>query len=298
MRKMLIPSLVLAVLVLISCGGQPGTGGGGGNGGGEADPAKMASVLSSASTQLFQLEKPLLQAGIPVPLFGMPLSRTIAPLTVTDWNCSHVSVTGNTSDADGDGIPLNATYNGSCSWSYSDAEGSISGSWQYHDVNVQDPNDRDPQAGVKVKGRIDWSLTTSDGSVSINWTIVQHDMVKQGNNTYKFNFKGNWTMSGSGAMGAYNFDYNLGGTWTPDSASSLWKSGTMAATGRFSGNGPSCPGWSASVNINNLHYSSCGVDSGSASYTVHGCQGGSTCTATVTWTGCDNPSVSGGCVGR
>ena len=288
---------VLALFVLGSCGQTPPAGGGNGGGGTTpvVEPQDVAEVLGAAETQLYRLEAPLAQAGVPVPvlLFG-PFSGGIAPLDTATWNCDPVTVTGNASDPDRDGIPVDATYNGRCTWSYSGDQGSVEGYWEYRNVNVQDPNSNDPQAGVKVKGEVEWGITVSgEGSVTFTWTITQHDLVKQGEK-YNFAYVGEWNISASD--GQYSFNYDLSGTWTPDDPNEPWGNGTLSASGSFNGNGPDCTnGWRATVNVSNVHYADCGIDSGSATYHVTDCDG-TTCTATVEWSGCDLVNVGGSCI--
>lgn len=188
-----------------------------------------------------------------MPLVPLSLSEGVAPLDTASWSCSGFSETGDLTDADGDGIPVNATLNGTCDWSYSGSEGSVSGSWTFKNLNVQDPDDHDPEAGIKAKGEVDWSYTAGNETDTFRWEINQHDFIKQGDR-YSFIYNGSLTIKTS--AGTYTEDYNLSGTWTPKNPQNPWGDGTLeGASGSFSGSGPNCAnGWSLQVQLTNIHY--------------------------------------------
>jgi len=285
MKRVWLGFGVLLVLLLAACGGQAPAGNGGNGDDGSSgvpvvEPQDVAEVLSAANSQLYRLEQPL-SALVPVPTLGLaPFAVGIAPLDTADWDCSPVTVTGDASDPDNDGIPVNATYNGKCTWSYSGSGGSFAGYWEYENVNVQDPDSDDPQAGVKVKGKVEWGITSTASSVASTWTITQHDLVKQGDD-YKFDYVGNWVVTADGDT--YSFNYDLSGTWTPDDMDDPWGDGTVNAEGRFGGSSSSCAtGWSFSVNLSGVHLTADKIDAGTANYSGTDCDGDTT-TVSVTW---------------
>ncbi len=295
MKLVVIALLGLWVLLFAGCnqGAPPPGGGGGGGGGGNATAQDVGKVLTAANAQLYWIESPLDSAGVPVPILGIaPFSAGLAPQDVAGWNCTGVTVTDDARDADGDGIPVNATYNGRCTWSYSGSGGSVSGYWEYKNVNVQDPDDHDSKAGVMVHGAIEWGVSSSNRSYTSTWTITQHDLVRSGN-TYNFTYKGNWTLTVSSSS-TFTFNYQLSGTWTPEDPNHPWYAGTMNATGSFSGTGPGCNGWSLGVKLSGVHDNGTTIDGGTAEFSGKGCDG-SNCTVTVTWHSSGSPTVTGHC---
>lgn len=289
----MILGATLAAL-LVACGGQA-PGGNGSGSGNVAAPNDVADVLAAANSQLINIEGPLTEAGIPVPTLPyVPFSGDVAAADTASWNCTNVIVTGNATDADRDSVPVNATYNGRCTWSYSVSGGGVSGYWEYQNVNIQDPNDRDPSAGVRVKGTVVWGFETADGSVGFTWKIVSHELVKSASG-HNFNYEGSWTIAVDSAT--YTVNYNMSGTWSPDDPDDPWGNGTMTAEGNFSGSGPDCANeWKVDFSLNVLHFADCGIDSGQASYTVTDCDGAS-CTFNARWAGCGNVSYDGSCIG-
>ncbi len=264
--------LLVALFMLVACGGQS-------NNPKQVDPQQAAEPLAIASEQLYRISQPLSMAGVPAPIMIMPFSTGVAPLDTAEWDCSQVSYSGDLTDNDEDGIPVNATYNGRCTWSYSGGEGSMSGYWEFKNLRIQDPNDGDADAGVKASGGVAWGLESDGSSMSIVWTLDKHELIKQGA-SYTFAFKGNWKVTVGSDV--YNFNYDLSGDWTPDDATDPWGDGTMNATGQLSGSGPSCAGWSASFELSGVHFSGNKVVSGTGSYSVTDCDG-SSASVTITW---------------
>ncbi|WP_456446701.1 hypothetical protein [Oceanithermus sp.] len=273
-QRWIFTGAVLA-LVLAACGTQKA------DGGSQAvDPRDVAATLSVANEQLYKISEPLQLAGMPVPLLIVPFSTGAVPLDVASWDCGSVTVAGTLTDADGDGIPVSATYNGRCTWSYSGTEGSFSGYWEYRNLKVEDPNDADSEAGIKVKGVVEWGYSGGGQSLTWIWTLTQHDFVKQGSG-YAFTYTGNWQIVVNGSDN-YTFDYNLSGTWVPDDANSPWGDGTLNASGSFSGSGTGCTGWSLQATLTDVHYSAGRIDGGSASFSGNDCDG-TTTSFTVSW---------------
>ena len=287
MKLVVIALLGLWVLLFAGCnqGAPPPGGGGGGGGGGNATAQDVGKVLTAANAQLYRVESPLSLAGLPVPVLGLtPFSVGLIPQDAASWSCTGVTVTGNARDPDGDGIPVDATYNGKCTWSDNGSNGSVTGYWEFNDLNIQDPDSGDPVAGVKVHGTIEWGLTSSDGSVTSTWEIDRHDFVKNGR-TYDFDYQGTWTVTIEN-VGTYTTDYNLKGTWTPDDPEHPWYVGTINVEkgyGTFKGSGPTCTkGWSLDVTLTNVHDNGTKIDGGTATFSGTDCEGNSA-SFSVTW---------------
>ena len=292
MKKWLIFVGLALLTALVACGGQPS--GGNGGGGGSLDPRDVAAALGSAGEQTNRLAQSLSGAGVPVPVVAMPFSSGVAPLDTSTWNCDAVTASGDLTDADGDNIPVSATLNGRCTWSYNGGEESFHGYWEYDNLKVEDPSDTDPAAGIKASGKITWGFTSESGSLTMTWTIEKHDFVKQGSG-FNFAYKGTWEANTDEESFSFNYDYS--GTLTPDDMEDPWGNGTMSATGSFGvGPGNGCTnGWSVEFTLTNVHFATCGVDSGSADFTFNDCEGGS-CTITIAWHGCSDATYGGTCM--
>ncbi len=296
MRFRLIGLLVLAGL-LAACGGSGGAGGGGNGGGGTppaptVDPEKTAQVLGNAYTELQALTQPLSPVGLPVPMIPI-LQAGVAPLSSWSWNCQQTTISGNTTDADGDGIPVDATYSGGCSFTFQpDSGGSVSGSWRFKDLRIVDPDDRDPEAGYRISGEIDWSLTVSGTTHRITWHLRHHDFEKSTPGTWTFRYQGRVDSSENVWM-----EYNLSGTWEPDDPQQVEGAGwlTVNSGSRIWGGGPDCSqGWSVTVSAR-VHQSAAGcIDNGSMELNGKDCDG-KTCQIRITWQGCNHPSYQGQC---
>ncbi len=261
--------------LLAGCGQQTAP-----NAGGEAMAQEVATTLQAADAQLYRIAEPLGIAGVPVPTAPFLFASGVAPLDTATWNCDSVTATGNLSDADDDGIPVNATFNGKCTWSYSGSEGSVSGSWEFQNLNVQDPNDADPTAGVKASGKVIWTLSAGGSTITWTWNLTRHDFVKQSGG-YEFAYEGSWSVTTND--GSYTFEYNLTGAWTPDDPGDPWGDGVLTAEGQFDASGPSCAdGWHLSVTLTNLHYQGDKIVSGNASFSGTDCDG-NTGSVTIAW---------------
>jgi len=280
MRKYRLLFGLLLFALLAGCGQQTGpSGNDGGNNHGIA-AQRVATALQAAEVQLYEVVSPLNRAGLPVPPALLPLSVGVAPLDTASWDCTPVTVFGNLADADDDGIPVNATFNGRCTWSYSGPGGAVSGWWEYKDLDVQDPNDHDPTAGIKASGEVDWSYTVQSETVTGTWELTQHDLTKQ-NDHYNFVYKGTWTLTTKD--GKYTLHYDIHGTWTPDDPDNPWGDGVLSAEGSFSGRGPGCAnGWNLQVNLTGLHHKGDKIVDGTASFSGTDCDGHSG-SVSITW---------------
>ena len=268
MRRFLLLFGFLLFALLTGCGQQSAP-----NVGGEASAKQVVITLQAADAQLYRIAEPLALAGVPVPTMPFLFASGVAPLDTATWNCDNVTTTGNLSDADDDGIPVNATFNGKCTWSYSGSEGSVSGSWEFQNLNVQDPDDADPTSGVKVSGKVIWSFSAGGSTITWTWNLTRHDFVKQ-SGSYGFTYEGSWSVATND--GSYTFEYDLTGTWTPNDPSDPWGDGVLNAEGQFNASGPNCAsGWHLNVTLSNLDFRGDKIVSGNASFSGTNCDGDS-----------------------
>jgi len=273
MKRYLWLGVVLAAMIT-ACGGgnPPGGGSGGGGGGGEnyVNPNKTTATLSAVNKQLYAIAQPLALAGIPVPILVAPLPASVTPLNDFGWDCGSVVITGNRSDADNDGIPVSATYNGRCSWNYSGPEGSSSGYWEYKDLRIQDPDDHDPHAGASATGQVIFGYSGNGETLTWTWNLQNHEIAKQGG-AFRFTYEGSWSVSATG--GTYSLSYDLSGSWNPDNSTDPWGNGTLNANGSFNGSGSSCSNWQLNVTITDAHFNEGRIDGGRANFSGHDCDG-------------------------
>jgi len=277
MRKRLGLALVLAG-VLAACGGGGGSGdsGGGGGGGGlpQVDPAETLSVMEQSFALFYRAAYPTALVGVPVPL--------IPPYALLPygWDCAGVTVTGNPTDFDGDGVPVNATYNGGCSVTGTGNGVTVTLSWNFKDVTVQDPDDRDPGAGVKANGEVQWVLTVNDKSYTLTWTITKYEFLHE-NTRFTFDYEGRWVLSADGETGTVNYAFD--GSWTPDDSDDPFAAGTLNGNVHYDVTDPDCArGWQVDGTLTGVHSTEEKIDGGTAEITLTDCDGEQE-SMTVTW---------------
>ena len=281
MRKLWL-WLVVLVFALAACSQQTG----GNQNANTADPGKVAEALRATYDRVFTK----LAAQIPLPgivnLAPLSTSNGIAPLDTLTWNCTGVSATGNLTDTDNDGIPANATFNGSCSWSYTGSGGAATLEWEFRDVNIEDADDTDPIAGFRAKGEVAWEWTVNGESGIITWNFTRHDWVRVLNsNQWDLDYEGNITCESGGESGT--LDYDLSGTWTADDINDPWGSGNLDLSGGFTWTKGTC---TSTLTITaDVHYNDDGaIDSGQLDFTGTDCDGDSV-SCRVTWSGPNVP---------
>jgi len=116
--------------------------------------------------------------------------------------------------------------------------------------------------------------------MTLTWTLNRHEFVKEGA-SFRFAYEGRWDAELS--AGSITTNYAFSGTWVPDDAANPWGDGTLNGNGNYSGAGPSCPSWSVSTSVTNVHYTGGKIDAGSASFSGTDCDG-ETSSGTVNWT--------------
>jgi len=280
--------LVVLVFALAACGQQTG----GNENANTADPGEVVEALRATYDQMFsELAADIPHLGIVNPTL-LSTSNGVAPLDTLTWDCTGVSATGNLTDADNDGIPANATYNGSCSWSYTSPEVTASFEWKLRDVNIEDADETDPIAGFRAKGEVVWEWTINSESGSITWNFDPHDWVRDGDH-WNLDYEGEITWQSGGESGT--LDYDLSGTWTPDDSNDPWGSGNLELSGDFTWTEGTCTS-TLEITYAEVHYNDDGaIDSGRLDFTVtEVCDDGSgdSVSCTLTWSGPGEPTVS------
>ncbi|WP_457621374.1 hypothetical protein [Persephonella sp.] len=275
--------------ILASCGG----------GGDDTTPVNQATteeVLSSSGVEigdtLYSNISGVLTnsglAGVPV-LPSMPAGFSTTSATITKQqvtNCSG-SASGDLTDIDDDGIPVNGTYTFECTYG-------TDITWQGK-ISAKDDNDNDKLSGFDLCtgvfntscSREPTTMTSSLGTVE-KITDINIDKV---DSTYVFTpFYHKWTFTPSDptASTIYGILESTDLSYTPDADgdNDPWDSGTWNGTITATGS-DGTDTVSISITTNNLHISeSCdGADSGSITYSGT-CDTGGTFTLTATFTGC------------
>ncbi|ACO04789.1 MAG TPA: hypothetical protein DEP48_05270 [Persephonella sp.] len=279
-------------IALISCGG----GGGGGETTQTTNQATTEDVLSSSGVEIGDVLYNSLASSVSNPNLGVPIvlpsmpqgfgpvSATISAQQVT--NCTG-SASGDLTDIDDDGIPVNGTYTFECKYgTYVTWKGKIS---------AKDDNDNDRLSGYDICtgvfsngcSREPTTMTSSLGTVE-KITDVNIDKV---DSTYVFTpFYHKWTFKPSDptASTIYGILESTDLSYTPDADgdNDPWDSGTWNGTITATGSDGTS---TASINITatDLHISdTCdGADGGSITYSGT-CDTGGTFRLTVTLTGC------------
>ena len=278
--------LVLLVGLLAACGGGGGSqnsGGGGGGGGTPAptvEPERTLGALEVNLAHFYRVTYAMHYAGFLVPVLPVPiLSAGAVPLDSYRWSCSEVRVTGDATDADDDGIPKNGVYNGSCQFTASSDTGGFQVSWRFQDLTVQDPDDRDPTAGLKASGTVEWAIDTGDRAYRATWNLNRFEFVRAGE-VWNFVQEVDWSLyDGEDTV---TLDYTLSGTWTPDDPEDPMAAGTLNGQSDYHGTASDCSGWQLHATFNNVHDNGQKIDGGSASLSGTDCDGESG-SVTITW---------------
>ncbi len=280
-------------LAIISCGG-----GGGGDDGTlqQTNQATTEEVLSSSGIEIGDLIYNALSGslsnqnlGLPIVLPSIPSGFGVSSVTLSAQqvtNCSGSS-SGDLTDIDDDGIPVNGIYTFECNYG-------SNVTWKGK-ISAKDDDDNDKLSGYDIcSGEFNTScsreptkMTSTAGTVE---KITDINIDKVGS-AYRFStFYHKWTFKPSdpnvstlqGVMESNDLSY----TPDADGNNDPWDSGTWNGSITATGSDGTS---SASINIttNNLHISeSCnGADKGSITYTGT-CDTGGTFRLTVTLTGC------------
>ncbi|WP_457637595.1 hypothetical protein [Oceanithermus sp.] len=161
---------------------------------------------------------------------GVDFFSDILMSPVAEWNCSGTA-SGNTSDADGDGIATDATYNVTCSKSFDFAgitapvdvtrQGSLT---------VRDQDDNDPTSGYYAKGDYTYSYTMLGQDISF---VRSFERNWQGNASEGYSFDHSHTWAWSVAGEEHKVVHTHSGSYMPDDPQNPFASGELSETGSY-----------------------------------------------------------------
>ncbi len=298
MNKSFLFGALISGMFVASCGGGDDTASTEQDTGTSGGTTTFNNTLSNAgrtTAPLRQLGGLLEQSGISgfyFPSFGSGSSGVSAQ----SQNCSQLQETGNSADADGDGVPVNASYTFNCSF----ADGTYQGT-----VSARDDNDSDPLSGFDfctgtfgesgcTREPLNITYTYSGTSFTLHHILDLNIDWSGGSYIYTTLFAQNqytyggqnltWTLEGN------NFSY------TPDSDgdNDPFDAGTYDGQINITLSSPDV-NTSLTIQFNNVHFGTCsdgGADRGTVtiSYSCPAESIATTATITVNINGCNNSS--------
>ena len=311
MRRIVYLSIVsVGTLAIVSCGGG-GSGSDSYSRGGQTNFQKLlnSSTYKGPIGIFNKIQKS--DGGQILGLSGSksapPLSASLLSAQSSNYNCITDNVTGNQTDADGDGIPVDLIYQFDCTTTNGNKMIQTFGT-----VQIKDQDDGDPQSGFALctgtiqgnscsRDPITSATTSGSGTTNVQLTM-DINIVKSGA-TYSFNnFYINLAV-GSSLTLTLNA---IGATFVQDSPGD-WENGTINGTVTLSvGSGRSAK--SFSITSTDLHVSSsCHTpDGGTVQWSTASCPAPSSSyikeltvnytgcnTGSYTYTKCDNTTVNG-----
>ncbi len=208
MKKLSI--FALLVLLLAACSTTTKKDNGGGNASNQATAVEALDVnedlvLTSGERAEYDLS---LSEKVGLPFGFVPSERDfhlILNSPVSEWDCSESTVSGDATDADDDGIAVDATYEIKCTVGF----GKFAAVERTGTLVMKDANDNDPYSGYHAEGDI--TYTIGKGIFTVN---------------HKFNRT--WTRSDSG----YDYEHSSSWSWgsstpTPGSSKTTGESHTI-----------------------------------------------------------------------
>ncbi len=304
-KKFFTSVFTLGVISLIfaSCGGGGDSGTGGGTGGGTGETVNQASAddlvsTTSVAENFYRNVQSSVGNISGTPIFFPSLPSGISPLSISKQQAiSYCSGTpsGDLTDVDDDGIPVNGTYDFTCNYPNNIT---IQGK-----VSARDDNDNDALSGYDVCTGV-LSPNCSRNPIT---TIGSFGTFKQ---TADFNLDGNATQgytftsfyykweltSNSGTITAQIDASNLSYDPDADGNNDPWDKGIWNGTINFSASDGQNSS-SGTLSLINLYVGACTDGSATGSITYSGtCPAGSTVsnfTLTIDLTSCGHGTVSG-----
>jgi len=162
---------------------------------------------------------------------GVDFFSDIFMSPVAEWDCSGSSATGNTSDADNDGIAADATYNIECTKSFnfagivSPVEVSRQGT-----LTVRDADDSDPTSGYYAKGDYTYSYSMLGQEISFGRSF-ERDWQGNAANGYSFSHTHTWNWNVAGEE--HKVVHAHSGSYAPDNSLNPFAAGDLNETGSY-----------------------------------------------------------------
>ena len=176
-----------------------------------------------------------LDLGLPSDFMPMPAMENFLDVfdsPISEWDCSESTVSGDATDADDDGIAVNATYDIKCTKSFASLPmiGDVITVERTGTLTMKDADDDDPTSGYTATGDITFKYLeesfTTEHQFSRNWT---------GNATsgYSYQHSDAWTWT-AGDM-SYKVEHSHTGSYTPDEGvSNPFDAGQLQEEGKVS----------------------------------------------------------------
>ncbi len=131
---------------------------------------------------------------------------------VSKWDCSASTVSGDATDADGDGVAVSATYNIQCTKGFANLPffDDVVTVERSGTLVMQDADDGDPASGYRASG--DFTYSYLDGTFS-----ASHSYDRSWTRTasgYDYDHTNRWSWEAGGV--SYAIEHTHGGSYTPD----------------------------------------------------------------------------------
>jgi len=147
---------------------------------------------------------------------------------VSEWDCSASTVSGDATDADDDGIAVNATYTIECTKGFDGLPmiGDFVTVEKTGTLTMQDADDDDPTSGYTSTGDITYTYMdgsfTTEHQFSRNWT-------GNASSGYTYQHSNSWTWAADDEM-SYKVEHSHSGSYSPDDASEPFAAGQLVET--------------------------------------------------------------------
>jgi len=201
---------------------------------------------------------------------------------VGEWDCSASTVSGDATDADADGVAVNATYDIQCAKSFTSLPifDDVVTVKRTGTLVMQDADDGDPASGYRTTG--DFTYSYLNGTFS-----AHHSYDRSWSRTasgYDYEHTNRWSWEAGGV--SYAIEHTHGGSYTPDSADDPFAAGLLNETGSVKQYVNDALQLSVDEATSNLHVNeSCSpaADDGTVTFSW---SDGTSYSKTVTFTGC------------